>query len=241
MDDAPFSALVADDDPRIARLVEEALKLEGCQVTLAYDGEEALRRTEELAFHVAVVDLEMPGANGQEVIRRLRELAHGRHTFVLVLTSHAELSDKIASFHAGADDFMAKPFELMELSLRLRAALRRVGRHRPPIRPIETGVFALEPATRRVRAPHGEWILTPMEFQLLAFLAEHAGQFYQSEELLQAIWNYPPKTGDPNLIRYHVRNLRKKIEPDPVQPRYLLRLANGGYGLSLAASKEHQH
>lgn len=226
-----FLGLVADDDTSTARLIEETLKLEGCEVTLAHDGIEALQRAETQTFNLAVIDLEMPGCNGQDVVRRLRQMPQGRDTFVLVLTSHTDLSDRIASFHAGADDFVAKPFELMELCLRVRAALRRLDRHQPLSVPIDTGTLALDPTTRMVTTSQGESLLSPMEFKLMAFLAEHAGEFFEPDALLQSVWGYPPRTGDPNLIRYHMRNLRRKIEPNPRNPRYVVRMPDGRYGL----------
>jgi len=151
---------------------------------------------------------------------------------ILFLTARSKIEDKIEGFEAGADDYLTKPFDLRELELRVRALLRRSMPSEAPKTLLEIGPLSLDPRTFKLGVDGKVLLLTPVEFELLYYLMKHAGEVISTERLLQEVWEYPPGTGDPNLVRAHIKNLRSKIEPSPSNPTYIRTISRHGYIIS---------
>jgi two-component system KDP operon response regulator KdpE len=211
--------LVVDDEPQIRRVLRTTLAAQGYEVFDAKTGEDALLAIRDQRFDLVLLDMNMPGIGG---LAACREIRAGSDAAIIMLTVRDSEHDKVAALDAGADDYVTKPFGIPELSARIRAALRRVpavqGREAAPIR--LDGVEIDLPA-RRVRRDGKELRLTPKEFDLLTYLAANPGVPIPHTRLLQNVWG--PDYGDQvEYLRVFVNQLRKKIEPDPAHPRYLL-------------------
>jgi two-component system alkaline phosphatase synthesis response regulator PhoP/two-component system response regulator RpaA len=170
--------------------------------------------------------------NGYDVCREIRLDDRLKHIPVLFLTARVDQADRIEGFLAGADDYLTKPFSLEELNLRIKAILRRVhGDAMADNRSDEivVGDVVLNCRTFHVTTEKGDSLLTNVQFDLLYYLMVHDGKVFSTQQLLQAVWNYPPKTGSPELVRAHVRNLREKIEVSPSEPRHLCTVQGHGY------------
>ncbi len=221
--------LVVDDEDSIRSLIRRRLETEGYEVLTAGDGEEALRLAEEWLPDLVILDVIMPRIDGLELCRRMREDPHLAQLPVVFLTSRESVNDRIRGFEAGADDYLPKPFDLRELSLRIRALLRRVQARVPEAEILRVGDLALNTKTFTLQVGEKEVLLTPVEFQLMHHLMQHAGEVFSSDQLLQEVWGYPPGAGSSDLVRAHVRNLRSKIEPVPTHPVYLQTISRHGY------------
>lgn len=222
--------LVVDDEPQIRRVLRAALTAQGYEVSDARTGEDALESIREHRFDLVLLDMNMPGMGGLETCRTIRgssEIA------IIMLTIHDAEQDKVAALDAGADDYITKPFSMPELLARIRAALRRL----PTA--IEAGSETIHLAgveinlsTRRVIAKGREIRLTPKEFELLQFFIANPNVPIPHGRLLQAVWG--PDYGDQvEYLRVFVNQLRKKIEPDPSHPQYLVTEPWVGYRLAL--------
>lgn len=223
------SVLVVDDEPTIVEIVGSYLERAGFAVERAMDGPEALRLAELHRPDLVVLDLMLPGLDGIEVLRRLHERP-GKRIAVILLTARGEESDRLAGLRHGADDYVVKPFSPAELVARVEAVMRRVG---PPAReaaepPIEHGPLRVEPATRRAFLDGAELDLTMREFDLLAYLAAHAGQVFSRDQLMEAVWEYPFFT-DTSTVTVHIRRLRVKLGDDPAEPRLIETVWGVGY------------
>lgn len=218
--------LVVDDDKRLRELLRKYLTEHGYAVTTAADAAEARLRLEGLAFDLIVLDLMMPGENGLDLARALRAGANAIP--ILMLTAMGEAADRITGFEAGADDYLAKPFEPRELLLRIGSILRRVPREvEPELRELRLGPFTYDLARQELRRGHEIVYLTSAETALLAILAESPGKTFTREEL-------GSRTGNATNLRtvdVQVTRLRKKIEDDPRMPRYLQTVRGIGYAL----------
>jgi DNA-binding response OmpR family regulator len=225
-----FTVLIIDDDAAHRRLVCEVVTgLQGIART-AETGEGGVLAFEAGPANLVMLDLGLPDLDGVEVCRRLRRLPTGGSAFILLLTGRSDLADRVAGFHAGADDYLIKPVDIYELSLRIKAIRRRQGSTASETAvPLQVAGWCLDPASRTLQRPEGAVALTPAEFQLLAHLMARPGSLCSTDSLLQAVWHYPPRAGSPDLVRFHVRNLRKKIEPDPDQPAHLVSVPHHGY------------
>jgi two-component system phosphate regulon response regulator OmpR len=218
--------LVVDDDARLRDLLRQFLSRHGFAVTTAADAAEARARLATFAFDIAVVDVMMPGESGLDLTRHIRI---ARNLPVLLLTARAEVADRIAGLGAGADDYLAKPFEPDELLLRLRAILRRASPASAPAAPAEVvfGPFRFAPA-REALTREGEQVrLTSAEAALLRLLAEKADQPVSREELLAR----GPIEGGERAIDVQVTRLRRKLGDDPRNPRWLQTARGAGYVL----------
>ncbi len=178
----------------------------------------------------------MPGMTGIEVCKRLRAEPNTATLPIIFLTAKVMLDDKIEGFEAGADDYLTKPFDIQELDLRVRAVLRRAQLNKEESgQQQEDGVLmagrmTLNQHTFEVTTPEQTCLLTPIEFEVLRHLMLHPGEVFSSERLLQEIWGYPEGTGDPALVRMHIRNLRAKVEPpDMENPVYIRTISRHGY------------
>jgi DNA-binding response OmpR family regulator len=224
--------LVVDDDVDVARTIENALR-RNHTVYLAFSGVQGIQQARQVRPDVIVLDIIMPGMDGYEVCRRLRDDPLLANTPILFLTAKGRTEDRIEGFQAGADDYITKPFSLRELELRIQAILRRVCVEPPREAPsiLQVGEIRLNCKTYEVETPGRRVLLTPIEYELMYYFMTHPEEVLSSHRLLQEIWDYPTDTGSPDLVRMHVRNLRSKIEPDPKSPRYIVTVSRHGYML----------
>jgi two-component system response regulator ResD len=231
-DSSNGTVLVVDDEPTIVEVVGRYMERAGYETYRAVDGPAALRLAERHSPDLVVLDLMLPGIDGLEVMRQLRERP-GPPIAVIMLTARGEESDRLVGLRHGADDYVVKPFSPAELVARVDAVLRRVS---PPAEtdagapPIEHGPLRVEPATRRVFLDGEEVSLTQREFDLLAYLAAHPGRVYSRDQLMEAVWDYPFFT-DTSTVTVHVRRLRAKLGEDPSEPRFIETVWGVGYRL----------
>jgi two-component system KDP operon response regulator KdpE len=211
--------LVVDDEPQITRVLKTTLSSQGYGVRTASDGDEALQMLKEWTPDLVITDLRMPNLGGLELCRQIR--AKSRIP-IIVLSVKGEERIKVEALDAGADDYVTKPFGVHELLARVRATLRRAAAPEEPESPlIEAGDFRIDIATRSVRVRDREVHLTPKEFDLLIYLARHAGKVLTHRNLLAAVWG-GNSVEQPEYLRVFVGHLRKKLEPDEAAPRYIL-------------------
>ncbi len=218
--------LVVDDEKAIRHFLRVSLAANGYSVYEATCGKEALRETSGVRPDVLLLDLGLPDMDGTEVIRRLREWSQMP---IIVLSVREKEADKIAALDAGADDYLTKPFGVGELVARLRVALRRAAQTGPEI-VFEVDDLKVDIGRRQVTLGGQEITLTPTEYDLLRVLVQHAGKVLTHHYLLRQVWgaSHEPET---HLLRVNVSNLRRKIEPDPTRPHYLLTEPGVGYRL----------
>ena len=209
--------LVVDDDPQIRRVMKATLVGHGYEVIEARTGEEALEKMPAEMPNLVLLDMNMPGMGGLETCRAVRG---GSDIPVIILSVRNTEKDKVAALDAGADDYVTKPFSIEELLARIRAALRRSSPESGP-HAFSSPQLEIDFETRRVRARGGDVRLTPKEFELLRYLVAHAGKPVTHRELLQAVWG-PDSGDDPEYLRVFINQVRKKIEPDPAKPRFIL-------------------
>lgn len=226
--------LTVDDDPEVLGTIFRALEREGFAVDQAQSAQEALDYLDGNRPDMIVLDIMMPGMDGLELCRLLRSNPALNNLPILFLSARTLTDDIVAGLDAGADDYVVKPFELKELNARVRAVLRRVPGGNPateqPTR--QVGDLLLDARNYQV-TNHGTSVqLTATEFRLLEHLMVYAGEVHSIDTLLEEVWNYPPGTGDPNLVRAHIRNLRRKLESDPATPQYLKTIHGVGYVVS---------
>ena len=222
--------LVVDDEPQIRRVLRATLTAKGYEVVDARSGEEALEALRDSRFNLVLLDINMPGIGGLETCREIRASSE---VAIIMLTVHNAEADKVAALDAGADDYVTKPFSTPELLARIRAALRRqpsAGEGAPESIVIEEVEIKL--ATRRVVVQGRESRLTPKEFDLLQYLLANPNLALPHARLLQAVWG--PDYGDEvEYLRVFVNQLRKKIEPDPAHPKFLLTEPWVGYRFAI--------
>ena len=222
--------LVVDDEPQIRRVLRATLPAKGYEVVDARTGEEALEALRDSRFNLVLLDINMPGIGGLETCREIRASSE---VAIIMLTVHNADADKVAALDAGADDYVTKPFSTPELLARIRAALRRqpnAGEGAPESIVIEEVEIKL--ATRRVVVQGRESRLTPKEFDLLQYLLANPNVALPHARLLQAVWG--PDYGDQvEYLRVFVNQLRKKIEPDPAHPKFLLTEPWVGYRFAI--------
>jgi two-component system KDP operon response regulator KdpE len=220
--------LVVDDEQAIRRFLNTALSAHGYEVFEAATGEEALAATVARRPDLVVLDLGLPGIDGIEVTRRLREWSH---IPILILSVREQEGDKIEALDVGADDYLTKPFGAGELLARMRVALRRAVQ--PQATPLfRVGDLAVDLARRMVTLAGKEVALTPTEYDLLRVLVQNAGKVLTHNQLLRQVWGVG-YGGELHLLRVNVSNLRRKIEPLPGRPRYVVTEPGVGYRLRL--------
>jgi DNA-binding response OmpR family regulator len=216
-----------DDEPTIAEVVARYLDRAGYEARIAGDGPQALELAGAQRPDLVVLDLMLPGMDGLEVMRRLRDSAHDR-VAVILLTAKGEESDRVIGLRLGADDYVVKPFSPAELVARVDAVLRRIDpvpEHAPTL---EFGDLRIDPAGRRAFVGDSERQLTQREFDLLLFLARHPGQVFSRHQLMDAVWQYSFYS-DTSTVTVHVRRLRSKVEADPGEPRFIQTVWGVGY------------
>jgi two-component system, OmpR family, KDP operon response regulator KdpE len=221
--------LVVDDDPQIRRVLKVTLTGQGFEVDDAKNGEAALEKLRDARFDLVLLDINMPGMSGLDVCRAIRS---GSEIGVIMLTVRDNEADTVEALDAGADDYVTKPFKPSELSARIRAALRRTPWAQGPSGALRLGAARIDFDTREVSNEGRRLRLTPKEFDLLRYLAAHPNKVVSHRQLLQAVWG--PDYGDQvDYLRVVVNQLRKKIEPRPSSPEYLLTEPWVGYRLQL--------
>ncbi|MDQ6909839.1 MAG: response regulator transcription factor [Actinomycetota bacterium] len=220
--------LVVDDDPTVAEIVSRYLSREGFAVESVGDGAEALARAAASLPDVVVLDLMLPGLDGLEVCRRLRDLAP---IPVIMLTARGEESDRVMGLDLGADDYVTKPFSPRELTARVKSVLRRAqgplaaSTNGPSL--LAAGDLEVEERAREARVKGKAVNLTQREFELLVFLMRHPREAFTRESLLEQVWGY--SYGDTSTVTVHVRRLREKIEANPSTPDRIQTVWGLGY------------
>ena len=221
--------LVVDDEEAIAEAVRARLESEGYRVVVALDGPEAIEAHLEHQPDLVVLDLMLPGMDGLEVCKQIQR---DRWTPVLMLTAKTEEADKVAGFAVGADDYLTKPFSLRELTVRVRAILRRVERIKgvqdQEAGPIELHGLILDVARRRVEVDEQEIGLTPLEFEILLALAREPGVVLSRDQLMDRVWGYRDYAGG-RVVDSHVARIRRKLGEDGNDPRFIRTVHGVGY------------
>ncbi|ACR80261.1 MULTISPECIES: response regulator transcription factor [Kosmotoga] len=229
---AKKNILVIDDEPSIVELLSFNLKKEGYDVLKAYDAEEALKIVEDNDVDMFIVDIMLPGMDGFELVRNLRSTEKHRHTPVIFLSAKSEEFDKVLGLELGADDYITKPFSVREALARIRAIFRRIQQsvQAKEERPKKITARDLEIDTEKYEVRvRGKLVnLTPLEFELLRFLAENEGKVFSRDVLLDKLWGYD-YYGDTRTVDVHIRRLRTKIEEDPSNPKYIITVRGKGY------------
>lgn len=217
--DQTKNILVVDDEPQITRVLKTTLSAKGYGIRTASDGEQALHEMKNWAPDLIITDLRMPNMDGLALCRAVRKESR---VPIIVLSVKGEEAVKVEALDAGADDYVTKPFNVNELLARVRAALRRSALPAEPETPlIDVGKFRIDIAARKVQVGGREVHLTPKEFDLLIYLAKHAGRVVTHRALLTAVWG-PNSAQQPEYLRVFVGHLRKKLEADESTPRYIL-------------------
>jgi len=222
--------LVIEDEAPVRRFLRAGLVAHGYGVDEAESGELGIRLATEHPPDAVLVDLGLPGIDGHEVVKRLREWSGAP---IIVLSARGQEEEKVRALDAGADDYLTKPFGFPELLARLRAALRRAASAAsgsPASSVFEEGPLRIDLAERRVFRDGAEVKLTPVEYRLLTTLAKHAGKVVTHRQLLEAVWG-PDSPEENHYVRVYMAHLRRKLEPDPVRPRLFVTEAGVGYRL----------
>jgi DNA-binding response OmpR family regulator len=218
------AVLVVDDDPTVLEVVINYLTAAGHSVTSAADGAAALESAARSRPELVVLDLMLPGVDGLEVCRRLRETTD---VPVIMLTAKGSVSDRVVGLEHGADDYVSKPFSPRELVLRVDSVLRRTGEARSVTGPVRSGGIEADPASRIVTREGRRIAMTSREFDLLHHFLSTPGTVFSREQLLREVWGW--SFGDDSTVTVHVRRLREKLEADPTHPTLLVTVWGVGY------------
>ena len=212
--------LVVDDEKLIVKGIRFSLEQDGMEVDCAYDGEEALNMVKEKEYDIVLLDVMLPKFSGFEVCQSIREFSS---VPVVMLTAKGDDMDKILGLEYGADDYITKPFNILEVKARLKAIMRRTARNAPEEtrrKVVEAGDLRLDCEGRRVSIAGKEVSLTAKEFDVLELLVFNPNKVYSRENLLNIVWGYE-YPGDVRTVDVHIRRLREKIEANPSEPRYV--------------------
>ncbi len=212
--------LVVDDEKLIVKGIRFSLEQDGMEVECAYDGEEALRLARDREYDLILLDIMLPKINGFEVCQQIREFST---VPVVMLTAKGDDMDKILGLEYGADDYITKPFNILEVKARIKAIMRRVAAGKPKQEPdsvIESGDLRMDCESRRLFVKEKEINLTAKEFDLLELLVTNPNKVYSRERLLNLVWGYE-YPGDVRTVDVHVRRMREKIESNPSEPKYV--------------------
>lgn len=212
--------LVVDDEKLIVKGIRFSLEQDGMEVDCAYDGEEALKLAKENAYDMILLDVMLPKLDGFEVCQQIREFSDMP---IVMLTAKGDDMDKILGLEYGADDYITKPFNILEVKARIKAIMRRTSpgtQRKEDSKIIETGDLKLDCESRRLFILGKEVNLTAKEFDLLELLVNNPNKVYSRENLLNLVWGYE-YPGDVRTVDVHVRRLREKIESNPSEPKYV--------------------
>ena len=220
--------LVVDDEKLIVKGIKFSLEQDGMAVDVAYDGEEALRMVREKNYDIVFLDVMLPKLSGYEVCQQIREFSM---VPVIMITAKSEDMDKILGLEYGADDYITKPFNAMEVLARVRAVLRRLTRHaEPDSRPnvLRVGGIEMDLEQKTVTCEGEEISTTPKEYDILKLLMQNPGRVFSSREIYQRVWQDIP-LGPEGTVAVHIRHLREKLEINPADPRYIKVVWGKGY------------
>jgi two-component system, OmpR family, response regulator RpaA len=223
--------MAVDDEPDVLNTVGRVLERDNFEIQLCTNGHEALRLLEKRTPNLLILDIVMPEIDGITLCKQLRDDVRFIALPILFLTARGTTDDIVSGLDAGADDYVVKPFEVAELRARVHALLRRGTRDKTVSAILQLNDLILDSDTYQLHVNDKSVQLTSTEHRLLRYLMEHANQALSPSHLLQAVWDYPPNTGDPDLVRAHVRNLRAKIENDS-DKRYIRTIHGIGYMIS---------
>ena len=225
--------LVVDDEKLIVKGIRFSLEQDDMEVDTAYDGEEAVAKARENQYDIILLDLMLPKLDGLQVCQQIREFSD---VPVVMLTAKGEDLDKILGLEYGADDYITKPFNILEVKARIKAIMRRTSQKQIPEkqeRVVEAGDLILDADGRRVTIAGREVNLTAKEFDLLELLVFNPNKVFSRENLLHIVWGYEsPNPGDVRTVDVHIRRLREKIEDNPSEPRYVHTKWGVGYYFS---------
>ncbi|MFI5447332.1 response regulator transcription factor [Polaromonas sp. UC242_47] len=230
--------LIVEDDPHIAELLRMHLHDEGFAVVHAADGHAGVRELERGHWDALVLDLMLPGVDGLEICRRARAMA--RYTPIIIISARSSEVHRILGLELGADDYLAKPFSVLELVARVRALLRRTEAMARDARVdsgrLELGNLCIDPLEREVQVDGKRIELTPREFDLLYFFARHPGRVFSRLDLLNQVWGYQ-HDGYEHTVNTHINRLRIKVEANAAEPRRILTVWGRGYKLVVSAEE----
>lgn len=254
--------LVIEDDEIVARTIERSLRGHEFRITIANSGVKGLKIARRAVPDLVILDIIMPGMDGYTVCTEMRSDPILSDVPILFLTAKSKEEDKVAGFRVGADDYLTKPFNIDELILRVRAILRRAKPQSADAAPspaaqemisarqldlspskkyrevkrerrIQIGGYILDTQSFELTTPSTEKVLlTPVQFDLLYHLMSHPGEIFSPARLLDEVWDYPSDTGSPDLVRVHIKNLRKRVEANPSNPAFIRTVPGYGYTIS---------
>ncbi|RZI96816.1 MAG: response regulator transcription factor [Variovorax sp.] len=238
--DTPKRVLIVEDDAHIAELLRMHLRDEGYAVEHAADGHTGLRELERGSWDALILDLMLPGIDGLEICRRARAMT--RYTPIIITSARSSEVHRILGLELGADDYLAKPFSVLELVARIKALLRRTDAMARNARldagSLECAGMQIDPTAREVRVDGKPIELTPREFDLLHFFARHPGKVFSRLDLLNQVWGYQ-HDGYEHTVNTHINRLRTKVERDPADPRRILTVWGRGYKLAAPSTAEN--
>ena len=224
-----YNILICDDDKDIVSALDIYLTSEGYKTYKAYDGLEALKMVDQHDIQLVLLDVMMPGLDGIRTTAKLRE---SKNIPIILLTAKSEDSDKILGLNIGADDYITKPFNPIEVIARVKSQLRRYttlgGREKIEDNVIRNGAIALDDGAKSVTVDGESVSLTPIEYNILKLLLRSPGRVYSTSQIYEQVWN-DPSLGSENTVAVHIRHLREKIEIDPANPRYIKVVWGLGY------------
>ncbi|SHF03732.1 DNA-binding response regulator, OmpR family, contains REC and winged-helix (wHTH) domain [Seinonella peptonophila] len=229
--------LIIDDDVELCRLLKKCLEVDGVQVDLAHTGIKGLLHLKNQMYHLIILDMMMPELDGIATLQRIRQT---RNTPVLILTAKDDELDKVLGLKSGADDYLTKPFRLSELTARVESLIRRyvvLGAAVEQPSMLVFGRLKIDPIKMLASYDKKDCGLTSKEFSLLYFLASHVGQIFTKKQIYRHVWE-DEYAYDDNNIMVHIRRLRKKIEPDPANPQYIITVWGIGYKFSGVSDDE---
>ena len=224
-----YNILICDDDKDIVSALDIYLTSEGYKTFKAYDGLEALKVVDQQDIQLVLLDVMMPGLDGIRTTAKLRE---SKNIPIILLTAKSEDSDKILGLNIGADDYITKPFNPIEVIARVKSQLRRYttlgGREKTEDNVIRNGGIAMDDGAKSVTVDDESVSLTPIEYNILKLLLKSPGRVYSTSQIYEQVWN-DPSLGSENTVAVHIRHLREKIEIDPANPRYIKVVWGLGY------------
>ncbi len=232
-----YHILIIEDDPPVARGLQEGLGREGFTVTWKDTGEAGVAFAQKSLPHLVLLDVRLPDSSGFDICRQLRQ--RGLRMPVVMLTAQQDEMDKVLGLEMGADDYVTKPFHLRELISRIRAHLRRAYGElsNTDANHLYLGDLLLDLSSGQVLRGDQALNLTPTEFRLLAYLARHRGQVLSRSQIVEAVWGHSADPDAEQAVNVHIRRLREKVEPDPGQPALILTVPGLGYRLAAEITK----
>ena len=230
MENNKYHILIVEDDKEIRDGVEIYLKNQGYQVWKAANGKEGLEIVAQEEIHLAILDIMMPGPNGYQTCRKIRELSNAP---ILFLSARTKECDKTLGFSSGGDDYLAKPFSYAELAARVKAMIRRYhvykGKEEEGEESITVKDLVIQKSFNEVMKNSREILLTDLEYRILLLLASNRGKLFTIENIYESVWGEAYFYSANNTVMVHIRNLRRKLEADPKNPKYIVNVWGKGY------------